>query len=196
MTDIQQQDIVNAAAHLSAGELVVYPTETSYGLGANAFNHEAVQKVFAAKQRSEGVTLPVIVANLAMAKQIVNISASAQKIIDAHWPGPLTLVLPAKKGTGISPHVIADDGSIALRVSGSPIAQALCAALGKPIISTSANISNKPSCYTIDGVQRQFADVAIAAYLDAGELEMIPSTTIVRVRDKKIDVLRQGSVVV
>lgn len=189
-----QTQIDQAASAIRAGQLVVYPTETSYGIGADATNAEAAAQVNIVKERGADKILPIIVSSVEMAQQYVTISAKAKELIEQHWPGPLTLVLPTKKNTSLAPQIIAPDNTVALRVSGSPIARFLVAAVGRPIVSTSANVSNKPSCYTVDAVQRQFPQNTFAHMIDGGELELLPSTTLARVKKDSVTILRQGGV--
>ena len=189
-----QTQIDEAASAIRAGHLVVYPTETSYGIGADATNPEAAVQVNVVKERSADKILPIIVSSVEMAQRYVTISEKAKQLIDHHWPGALTLVLPVKKNATLAPQIIAPDNTVALRVSGSPIAQSLVAAAGKPIVSTSANVSNKPSCYTIDAVKRQFPENTFACLLDGGELALLPSTTLAKVDKDGVTILRQGAV--
>ncbi len=188
-----QLNITEAASAIRAGGLVVYPTETCYGIGADATNPEAAEKVNQVKERPADKILPIIVANVEMAKEYVTISPKAQELIDQHWPGALTLVLPVKANAKLAPQIIAPNKTVAMRVSGSPIAQQLVEAVGRPIVSTSANVSNKPSCYTIEAVQRQFENSTFAEYIDGGELELLPSTTIAKVEGDKVEIIRQGA---
>lgn len=132
-----------AAALLKRGEVVAFPTETVYGLGADAFNPAAVRKVFAAKGRPADDPLIVHVARIAdVAKVAARVSPIAKKLMRAFWPGPLTLVLPANKA--VAKVVTAGLPTVGVRMPAHPVARKLCAAVG-PIAAPSANSFGKPS---------------------------------------------------
>jgi len=137
--------IVEAARLIAAGEPVAVPTETVYGLAANATDSAAVARIYAAKGRPSFNPLIVHVADLAAAERIALFDKSARALAAAFWPGPLTLVLPLRTGAGISAAVTAGLGTIALRVPAHRAMQALLAATGKPLAAPSANASNRIS---------------------------------------------------
>jgi L-threonylcarbamoyladenylate synthase len=136
---ISAEAIAQAAALIRAGQLVAFPTETVYGLGANAFDSEAVARIFAAKGRPAND--PVIV-HIARREQLAAITPHvpelAYRLIDAFWPGPLTLVLA--RGLSIPPNVSAGLPTVAVRMPAHPVALALIAAAGRPIAAPSANL--------------------------------------------------------
>ena len=180
---------------LKRGGVVVFPTETAYGLAADARNAEAVERVFQIKGRADDKTLPLIAADRAMVERVAGIPGTLADLADRHWPGPLTLILPVI-GDAVAPAVIRN-GEIAIRVSSHPIAAALSRGLGAPIVSTSANRSGGPSCYSVKDVQTQFLDQEIQPdlYLDGGELQSELPSTIVSIDDYgHPEVLRQGAV--
>ena len=170
---------------LKNGGVVVFPTETAYGLAADATNKKAIKKVFQIKQRPLEKSLPWIAANLAMARKYVKFSHVALRLAKKYWPGPLTIILPAKRG----------NKTLALRVSSNKIAKSLSAGLGKPIISTSANISGEPTCYSAREVKKQFAKKSLQPdlLLDGGRLKKNKSSTIIKIEKNKIVIVRQGS---
>ncbi len=180
---------------LREGGVVVFPTETSYGLAADARNASAVEKVFSIKGRAPEKTVPLIVSTTAMAKKWATFPIEASKLARAHWPGPFTMVLPKQSKAKLAPQVVAADGTIALRVSAHPIAQALSKALAAPIVSTSANQSGEPACYSARAVQKAFKDAKIQpdALIDAGSLPKRKPSTIIAFSEGKLVVLRQGS---
>lgn len=128
----------SAAEHLRAGGVVVYPTETFYALGADPRSPEGCAAVFRLKGRDASLRLPWIAADREQAAAACRIPEAAAALADRHWPGPLTLVLPLR----------GRDGTVAVRVSSHPVARALAAALGHPVISTSANRSGAPPART------------------------------------------------
>lgn len=185
--------VEHAIAVLKKGGIVVFPTETAYGLAADATQPEAVARVFALKQRLLDKTVPMIAADVEMVEQYAGISRGLRRLANVHWPGPLTLVLPVM-GDELAPGVVRND-TVAVRVSSHPVAQALSKGLGAPIVSTSANLSGQPTCYTIEAVRAQLED-APDVYLDHGPLDpsVLPST-IVGIDDYGYpDVLRQGDI--
>lgn len=147
----------NAVAVLKAGGVVVFPTETSYGIGCDATNAEAVRRVFEIKGRPEGKGTPLIVDSFKTAERWGVFSPLAQTLAQKYWPGPLTIVVPAT-GDGrvagrdsllrIAPAVL-QDNTVALRISSHPVARELAKRLGRPLIATSANRSGEPPAYSI-----------------------------------------------
>src|ERR1700761_8697448 len=137
--------LADAAQILRAGGLVAFPTETVYGLGADATNGEAVARIFEAKGRPRFNPLIVHVRSLDEAKTHAVFGAAAEKLARHFWPGPLTLVLPLKPGTPLSELVSAGLDTVALRVPAHPLAQQLLAASGLPLAAPSANASGRIS---------------------------------------------------
>lgn len=128
----------SAAEHLRAGGVVLYPTETFYAIGADPRSPEGCAAVFRLKGRDASLRLPWIAADREQAAAACRIPEASAALADRHWPGPLTLVLP----------LLGRDGTVAVRVSSHPVARALAAALGHPVISTSANRSGAPPART------------------------------------------------
>ncbi|MBT5807829.1 threonylcarbamoyl-AMP synthase [Candidatus Uhrbacteria bacterium] len=189
---ITPQDIEKAVQLLREGGVVVFPTETAYGLAADARNEDAVAKVFEIKGREATKSFPLIAADVEMVERVAGIPRGLRRLADKHWPGALTLVLP-ETSDDLAAAVIRN-GEIAIRVSSHPIAQSLTKGLGAPIVSTSANIAGEPVCYTIDAVRTQLGDIP-DMYLDAGELSGDAPSTVVSVDDYGYpDVLRQGAI--
>ena len=156
-----------AAALLLDGQLVAFPTETVYGLGADARNGEAVAAIYAAKGRPAFNPLIVHVPDLAAAEALVTFGTAASDVAQAFWPGPLTLVLPLKDGAGISSLVTAGLDTLAVRVPAHPAAQALLDTFGGPVAAPSANPSGRVSPTTAAHVRDGLGD-RIAAVLDDG----------------------------
>src|SRR5207342_2884950 len=127
-----------AARCLAAGGLVAFPTETVYGLGADATNGSAVARLYAAKGRPSFNPLIAHVADLAEARRLACFDATAERLAKAFWPGPLTLVLPKTPGCPISDLATAGLDSIAVRVPDHPVARELIAAFGRPVVAPSA----------------------------------------------------------
>ena len=170
--------IARAAALLKAGELVAFPTETVYGLGADARDDRAVARIFEAKGRPRFNPLIVHVADQDAARRIAEFPPEAEALASAFWPGPLTLVLPMRPAAGISPLVTAGLDTVALRMPAHPLSQALLAAFGGPVAAPSANPSGRVSPtraeHVLDGLGGR-----IAAVLDGGACEVGVESTIV-----------------
>jgi L-threonylcarbamoyladenylate synthase len=160
-----------AVAVLRRGGLVVYPTETAYALGCDAANAAARRHLYQVKGRDHSKRLPIIVSSLVMARQVANFNPEALRLARKYWPGPLTLALPEKRAAS-------RPGMVGLRVSSNLVARTLAARLGRPIVSTSANMSGEPTKYDIPGV---IHDLGFKPdfVLDAGPLQPKPPSTIV-----------------
>jgi L-threonylcarbamoyladenylate synthase len=182
--------IAAAAACLAAGGLVAFPTETVYGLGADAAQGEAVARLYAAKGRPRFNPLIVHVPDLAAARRIVRFDANAERLAEAFWPGPLTLVLPRQPEACISELASAGLDSIAIRVPAHPVARALLEAFGRPIVAPSANRSGHVSPTSAAHV---LADLRgrIDLILDGGATPVGLESTIVVCLDRPL-LLRPG----
>ena len=137
--------IATAAKTLAAGGLIAFPTETVYGLGADAANGEAVARLYAAKGRPAFNPLIAHIGTLELARTLGRFTPDAERLAAAFWPGPLTLVLPKADGCTVSDLALAGLDSIALRMPAHPVAQALLAAFGGPVVAPSANRSGHVS---------------------------------------------------
>ncbi|MEG6508821.1 L-threonylcarbamoyladenylate synthase [Methyloligella sp. 2.7D] len=186
-------DIAGAARALETGELVAFPTETVYGLGANALDSAAVAAVFAAKRRPRFNPLIVHVADLETARNYAQIGLVAQRLAEAFWPGPLSMVLPRRDDCRLSPLVTAGLETVALRSPAHPIAQRLLRRTGLPIAAPSANRSGKISPTRAEDVRAELGDLP-AAILDGGPCEIGLESTVVRVADGEVEMLRFGAV--
>lgn len=186
-----EQNIAEAAAILRAGGLVAFPTETVYGLGADALNAEAVRGIFAAKGRPADNPLIVHVATPEAAEALAEVDARAKALMAAFWPGPLTLLLPKKPG--IPPETNAGLPSVALRMPAHPVALRLLAACGVPVAAPSANLSGRPSPTAAAHV---LADLAgrVPLILDGGECSVGLESTVLDLTGDAPAIVRPGGV--
>ncbi len=184
-------EIIKAIEVLRNGGVVVYPTETAYGFAVDATHSEALEKLVDLKGREFGKTFPLIVDSLETAEEYFEMSPLLKELAEEFWPGALTIVAKANE-TELHERVVKDDGTVALRVSSSEIAHALAKGLGRPITSTSANVSSQPTCYSVECVKAQFDLLQPDFYIDVGELHNNKPSTIVKEENGKIVVLRQG----
>lgn len=184
--------IARAARILESGGLVAVPTETVYGLAARADRAEAVARIYAAKGRPDFNPLIVHVSGLAAAERLAEFSAPARALAEAHWPGPLTLVLPRRHDAALAPAVTAGLPTVALRVPAHPVMRALLAQVDFPLAAPSANRSGFISPTTAAHVLASL-DGRIALVLDGGATEAGVESTILAVRDDgRIEELRPG----
>ena len=175
------------------GELVIFPTETVYGIGANAFDSEAVGKIFLAKGRPSDNPLIVHVANKNSIEEIAEeITEVEQKLIDNFMPGPFTLIL--KKKEGVLPDcVTAGLDTVAIRMPSNVIAKAIITFSGVAIAAPSANISGKPSGTNIEDIRKEL-ETKVSAIIDGGEAEIGLESTVVKVVDEVPVILRPGKI--
>ncbi|MEM7240688.1 MAG: L-threonylcarbamoyladenylate synthase [Pseudomonadota bacterium] len=186
-------DIAQAANVLGNGGLVILPTETVYGLGADASNGTAVAQVFAAKGRPNFNPLIAHVSDIEMAKTIALFDPLSEKLVEAFWPGPLSLVLPLAPNAAISELATAGLKTVALRMPDHPVVQAVLKELGKPIAAPSANISGRLSPTAADHIDPKLLS-KVDAIADGGPCGVGLESTIVMIRDGNPYLLREGGV--
>ncbi len=181
-----------AGALLRAGEVVAFPTETVYGLGADATRGDAIRKIYATKGRPSHNPLIVHVTGIDQA-QAVNglLPKNARRVAEALWPGPLTLVIP--RGGHICPEVAAGGPTVALRAPAHPVAQQLLAAANVPVAAPSANISGHTSPTTAQHVWDELHG-KIPLILDGGPCAVGLESTVAEVGEDRIRILRPGAV--
>lgn len=182
-----------AARLLRAGKLVAFPTETVYGLGADATNDQAVADIFAAKERPRFNPLIVHVANLAHAEEYSAFHAGALRLAKVFWPGALTLVLARRAGCALSQLVSAGLDTVALRAPAHTVAQQLLAKSGLPIAAPSANASGRISATTAEHVRTSLGD-KVELILDAGPTALGLESTVIGFDAEKPVLLRLGAI--
>jgi L-threonylcarbamoyladenylate synthase len=181
-----RERIAEAAAALSRGEIVAFPTESSYGLGVNALSSRALLALFALKGREPGKPPPILISDEAMLKLLVTrVPARARQLMARFWPGPLTLVLPALPSL---PEPLVAEGGVGVRRSPHPIADELVRVFGGPVTATSANLSGQPAALRADEIRLP------VHILDGGPAPGAPPSTVVRVADDgTLTILRKGA---
>lgn len=181
------ENAVRAAVNaLKKGGIVIYPTETSYGIGADATKSNAIRKIFRLKARENGKPISIIISSLAMAKKYAFIDALSRKLIKQFMPGPLTLISKKKN----LPDILSKN-TIAWRIPSHPFALALVKKSGRPITATSANLSGKRQLYRIKEVAKTFSG-CVDLIIDAGNLPRRSPSTVFDTINQKI--LRKGPV--
>jgi L-threonylcarbamoyladenylate synthase len=181
--------VARAASIVMAGGLVVFPTDTVYGLGCDPFNELSVTKLFDAKGR-DAKPIPVLCASLEEANAVVNLGPKALQLSGLFWPGPLTIVAPLRVRV---PNLLHQGtGSLGVRVPASTTTLELIRSCGGYLTGTSANQSGRPSCRTAQEALEQLGD-SVQLILDGGTLKGLEST-VVKVVGDDLSILRQGPV--
>lgn len=193
MLPLGDEAIAKAARLILAGEPVAVPTETVYGLAADATDAEAVARIYAAKGRPSFNPLIVHVPDLAAAHELATFSAAAHALTERHWPGPLTLVLPKREGAPLPSLVTAGMATVALRVPRHPAMQALLRASGRPLAAPSANASGTISPTRAEHVLKSL-NGRIPLILDAGATPLGLESTIVAFDRDAPRLLRPGAI--
>lgn len=186
--DRQQDAVAQASAALTGGGLVVVPTDTVYGVAADAFSPAATARVFAAKQRSRRLPLPVLIRAEQLDGLAADLPASASRLIDAYWPGPLTVVVPCQPD--LTWDIGDNEATVAVRMPQDEVALAVILAVG-PLAVTSANRSGRPAATTAEAARDELGD-QVELYLDAGpRTQTQPSVIVDLTRDEPL-LLRDG----
>ena len=193
MLPLSEAAVAEAARLILEGEPVAVPTETVYGLAADATNAEAVARIYAAKGRPSFNPLIVHVPDLAAAERLAVFSEAARAVAAAFWPGPVTLVLPLSEQAGLAPAVTARLGTIALRCPAHPAMRALLEACGRPLAAPSANASGRISPVSAAHVLASLGG-RVRLILDGGASEQGLESTIVRIDAAGVSLLRLGPV--
>jgi L-threonylcarbamoyladenylate synthase len=183
--------IEDGIAALRAGELVVYPTETFYGIGADPFSASALARLFRVKEREPGRPVGLIAADAAMAFSVAReVPIEARRLADAFWPGPLTIVMAARDE--IAPELTGPDG-VGVRVSPNPVARALSAGLGRPVTATSANLTGEAPASTLDEACAGLGE-KVKVYLEGGKLTASVPSTVIAVGGHGWRMIRVGAI--
>ncbi len=196
MKIINPDNLSEVVVALQEGQAVVFPTETSYGLGCDASNQEAVDKIFSIKQRRSDKPLLVVVPDIEMAKKYLVWNDLLEDLSKKYWPGPLTVVGEYNKKENLAIGVVAADNTIAVRVTDFPLTKSLSEKLGRPLVATSANIADAGDIYDSQQVLAMFSakEAKPDILVDGGELPQNPPTTIVSVINNNLKILRQGQI--
>jgi L-threonylcarbamoyladenylate synthase len=173
---------------LSQDKLIVYPTDTLYGLGTR-ITSTGIRNVFAVKKRSENRKPPILISEAHIALKLIEPSDLFWQLAIKHWPGPLTIVAKASEN---APNTLRDWGYIGVRLPDSCIARELARLAGGYIIGTSANVSGKPTPSTVKKIYETFGD-SVELYIDSGP-RLGPASTVVMIEGGNLKVLRKGTV--
>lgn len=181
-----------AAALVSQGGVIIYPTETFYGLGGHPKMERAIERIYRIKGRDSGKPLPLIASDLDAVREAVSgWSDIAERLAAVFWPGPLTLLLPAS--SSFPPALHAGTGSVAIRISSHPMARTLAKRAGGVLIATSANRSGDPACRSVGEIPPEVTDL-VDLVLDTGELPGGLPSTIVALTPFGPELVRSGCI--
>lgn len=189
---INEEEIKKAAKYIKESGIVIFPTETVYGIGANGLDEEAVNKIFLAKGRAADNPLILHISNIKMLDELVNnINDIEQKLMEAFWPGPLTIILPKKD---IVPYnTTAGLDTVAIRMPKNKVALKLIEEANLPIAAPSANVSGRPSGTNITDILDELKD-KVDVIIDGGNTDIGLESTVVRVIDNIPTILRPGKI--
>jgi len=186
--DLKEKDMDEIVAVLKGGDLVVYPTDTLYGIGADPFNETSVKKVFIAKDRPFDIPLTIAVSNEKMMESVAVLNDNARKLIRKFLPGPLTIMLTKKPSI---PDILSSGSNqVGIRIPDHPFAIRLIDRFG-PITATSANIHSHPDPTDVSIPQKDLKGL-VQVVVDCGRSKYAAPSTIVDVSDGEVDVIRKG----
>lgn len=197
MRILSECNLALIVSELLNGKTVVFPTETSYGLGCDATNQFSINKIYDIKGRPEHKPLLVVVPDVESAKKILKWTPVIDKLADKYWPGPLTVV-GENASRDLGNGVVSKEGTVAVRVTNHPLLRSITEKLGKPLVATSANISNAGDIYSSDEAISIFEKNKVQPdlILNFGTLTKNKPTTIVQVIQNEIRILRQGEILI
>lgn len=184
--------LIEASQVIQNGGLVLFPTETVYGIGANALNDDAVKKIFIAKGREQDNPLILHISDMEMLSMIAeNISELEYRLMDAFWPGPFTIIL--NKKTGIANVATCNGNTVGVRMPSNQIAHDLIKYCQCPIAAPSANVSGRPSGTKLEDIMEELKG-KVDDIIDGGECDIGLESTVVRVIENEVTILRPGKV--
>ena len=188
--ETKTEEIANA---IKEGKLIIFPTDTVYGIGTNAYNEEACKKIYEIKGRPSCKPLSILISDISMIEDLVeNISPTEQKIIEKFWPGPLTMKF--KKRKGILPDIIsAGDEYVRIRLIKNGLIYKIIEKAEVPVVAPSANISGHPTGIKINNIIKELGG-KVDYILDCGDYKSDEPSTIVQVEDEKVVVIREGKI--
>jgi len=195
-TDVSEEGLGNAvneaAAEIAEGNLIVYPTETVYGIGADIFNEVAVKNLFLAKRRPFDMALSVAVSDKKMMESIAILDDNADKLVKAFLPGPLTIII--EKKPDVPDLVTAMSRKVGIRMPDHPVAREVIRRSG-PVVATSANLHSHPDATDIDAAVKDLGE-SVSMYMDSGPSKLKRPSTIVWIMKGDVEIIRQGAITI
>ena len=196
MKVINTKQLSIAVKYLKQGKILVFPTETSYGLGCDATNQLAVDKIFKIKERKSDKPLLVVAPTVDMAKKYLVWNELLEGLANKYWPGALTIVGEYNKKEKLATGVVSKENTIAVRVTAYPLLRSIIEKLGRAVVATSANISDAGDIYEAKKVIIGFGEAAPDIIIDSGELPRRLPSTVVSAVGGQLKILRQGELVI
>lgn len=186
-----RDDLQTALQVLREGGIIVYPTDTVWGIGCDATNEAAVRKIYQLKQREDSKSMLVLLDNAAKLDYYVDVPETAEMLLSVESEKPMTLIYPNARR--LANNLIAEDGSIGIRITNEPFSQALCAQLKRPLVSTSANISGQPTAHFFYEIAQEIINGAdyVCRFRREDETPFEPSTIIKVNADGTFRIIRQ-----
>ena len=185
-------DVARAVDYLRDGQVIAYPTETIYGLGADVLDRKAVKRIYDIKARDYGLPISILIDDLSMLREVVSeVSDRALLLIRRFWPGALTILFPASDA--IPKGLVTNTGRVGVRISSHPVAAAIVKEFGRPITTTSANLSGFPPSLSVKHVNKYFAS-KLPCIVDGGECEPSKGSTVVDIGRETMRIVRDGSI--
>jgi L-threonylcarbamoyladenylate synthase len=185
-------DIERAVGYLKDGQVIAYPTETIYGLGADVLSRKAVKRIYDLKSRDYGLPISILVSDLKMLREVVSeVSDGALRLMRKFWPGPLTILFNASEA--IPKGLVTNTNKIGIRMSSHPVASAIVAAFGHPVTTTSANLSGFPPSLSVKHVQKYFGE-RLSCIVDGGECNPSKGSTVVDLAEHSMRIIRDGAI--
>jgi L-threonylcarbamoyladenylate synthase len=190
LSNIGESIVDEAVRIIKGGGVILYPTDTIYGLGCNAFDVRAVERIYAIKKRPSHHPVLVLMNSVSAVEDLVEeIPVAVRQLLKVFWPGPVTFVFWAKRH--LPRCIVSEDGKIGIRIPKHEFCKRLCGLSGVPVLSTSANISGQPQTVNIDILKKLFA-MEVDLFIDAGDYTSGTVSTVVDVTGKEPVVLREG----
>lgn len=190
MWSIPASRMEHIVSELTAGRLIVYPTETVYGLGCDPFDETAVKRIYMAKRRPFDMAMSLAVRDLRMMEELAVLDDRARKLVRKFMPGPLTLIVT--KRPSVPDILTASTSEIGIRIPEHPVALQLIEEFG-PLVTTSANVHSHPDSLTCDDAVGQLGP-SVSVYLDAGPVRLGRPSTIVQLTEGEMTLIRPGSI--
>lgn len=189
---LNYEELREPAEIIKNGGVVIFPTETVYGIGVNGLDEKAINKLYKLKKRPLNNPISLLVSNIKMVEELTkNISELEYKVMETFFPGPLTIILQKKD---IIPNILtANTNMVGIRMPDNEIAIKLIEYAGVPIATTSANISGKPSGINIEDIQGDFQE-EVDCFIDNGKSKLAIPSTVIKIVDKQVHILREGTI--
>ncbi len=190
--NVDFEKLKETAKIIKNGGIVIFPTETVYGIGTNGFNEDGIRRIYELKKRDFSKPISLLVSNMEMVKMVAkDVSDLEYALMEKFWPGPFTIILKKKKDV---PDILTANGdTVGVRMPSGEIAKKLIEYAGVPIATPSANISGKPSGTNVNDIIKDF-DGKVDCIIDSGESKLGIASTIVKVVDNIPHILREGSI--